>query len=103
MLVRGGNDVAALTLDPPPARPLDVDVHRIPARTHEPEHDHLDLRYLVVAPAGATPERSVEETNDMRWFDWDDALALDIDRGLRRLLLKARALVDPSPDKEVEP
>ena len=95
--------IAGLSFDHRAPRPLDVDVHRIPARTHEPEHDHLDLRYLVVAPAGAAPERSVEETNDMRWFDWDDALALDIDRGLRRLLLKARALVDPSPEKEVEP
>lgn len=77
-------------------RPLDVDVHRIPARGDEPAHDHLDLRYLVVAPREAIAARCVEETNDVRWFAWPDALALDIDHGLRRLMTKARTLVASS-------
>jgi 8-oxo-dGTP pyrophosphatase MutT (NUDIX family) len=71
-------------------RPLDVDVHDIPARPDEPAHQHLDLRYLVVAPAGAEIARCLEETNDLRWFAWDELLALDLDAGLRRLLEKAR-------------
>src|SRR4029453_12775659 len=33
--------------DPP--LPLDVDVHDTPPRGGEPAHEHLDLRYLVVA------------------------------------------------------
>jgi 8-oxo-dGTP pyrophosphatase MutT (NUDIX family) len=81
-------------------RPLDVDVHDIPARGNEPPHQHLDLRYLVVAPAGATFSRSTEETRDMRWVSWDEAAALGQegttlgpDPGLLRALGKARKIV----------
>lgn len=31
------------------ARIFDVDVHSIPARTHEPAHLHYDLRYRIIA------------------------------------------------------
>jgi hypothetical protein len=68
-----------------------VDVHDIPARKDEPAHQHLDLRYLVVAPAGARLARQVEETNDLRWFTWRETVALGLDAGLVRLLEKARA------------
>jgi 8-oxo-dGTP pyrophosphatase MutT (NUDIX family) len=83
-------DLRGLALHPLAPRPLDVDVHDIPARRDEPAHQHLDLRYLVVAPAGARIARQVEETNDLRWFGWDEAFALDLDAGLKRLLGKAR-------------
>ena len=42
--------IAALRLHPDAPRPLDVDVHAIPARGSEPAHLHLDLRYVVIAP-----------------------------------------------------
>jgi 8-oxo-dGTP pyrophosphatase MutT (NUDIX family) len=82
--------LAGLVLHPRAPRPLDVDVHDIPARGEEPAHQHLDLRYLVLAPAGARIARQVEETNDLRWFSWDEAFALGLDSGLMRLLGKAR-------------
>ena len=82
--------LCGLALHPVAPCPLDVDVHDIPARKDEPAHQHLDLRYLVVAPAGAEPSRSVEETNDLRWFSWDELPALGLDHGLLRLLAKAR-------------
>lgn len=71
-------------------RPLDVDVHEIPARGEEPAHQHLDLRYLVLAPAKARATRSADETNDLRWFGWDELARLDLDAGLSRALAKAR-------------
>jgi len=74
-------------------RPLDVDVHEIPARKGEPAHLHLDLRYLAVAPQGAVASRSVEETRDLRWFRFGDLGALDLDRGLRRGLGKVERIV----------
>jgi 8-oxo-dGTP pyrophosphatase MutT (NUDIX family) len=87
-----------LVLHPRAPRPLDVDVHDIPARPHEPAHQHLDLRYLVVAPAEAETVRSLEETNDLRWFRWDELPGLDLDGGLNRLLAKARRWAQaPSP------
>ena len=72
---------------------VDVDVHRIPARPSVAEHDHLDLRYVVVAPAGAVPQRCPEETRDARWFTWDDLPALGLDEAARRLFDKVKAIV----------
>jgi hypothetical protein len=74
-----------------------VDVHDIPARGDEPAHQHLDLRYLVVAPPGAAFSRSALETRDMRWVRWDEVRGLGPDAGLRRALAKAQRLVDRGP------
>jgi 8-oxo-dGTP pyrophosphatase MutT (NUDIX family) len=84
--------IGALRLHLDAPRPLDVDVHTIPARGSEPAHLHLDLRYVVIAPAGAALLRSTKETNALRWFGWDDLSGLGLDGGLRRGLAKARRL-----------
>jgi 8-oxo-dGTP pyrophosphatase MutT (NUDIX family) len=77
-------------------RPLDVDVHDIPAHGSDPPHAHLDLRYLVVAPEGSVGRLAPEESNDLRWFGWAQLGALDLDHGLRRGLAKARAYFPPA-------
>ena len=82
--------IAALGLHPDAPRPLDVDVHEIPARGGERAHLHLDLRYVVIAPEGATLLRSTKETNALRWFGWDELAGLGLDGGLQRGLAKAR-------------
>ncbi len=79
-----------LALHPAAPRPLDVDVHAIPARGADPAHLHLDLRYLVTAPDDIETRRCLDETDDLRWFSWDELGALDLDHGLRRALAKAR-------------
>jgi len=84
--------VSGLALHPRAARPLDVDLHDIPARPGEPAHQHLDLRYLVQAPAGATLTPAVAELRDLRFFAWSELAELDLDAGLRRALGKARSL-----------
>lgn len=78
----------SVRLHPAAPRPLDVDVHAIPARPGEPAHAHLDLRYLVVAGQGALT-RAREEAADLRWFGWDELEPLRLDPGLRRGLSKA--------------
>lgn len=85
--------IPGLRLHPTAPRPLDVDVHDIPAHAGVPAHEHLDLRYLVLAPAAAELRRCDEETNDLRWFAWQELDALDLDPGLRRALVKARQVV----------
>jgi hypothetical protein len=70
-----------------------VDVHDIPARKGEAAHEHLDLRYLVLAPADAAPTLAPEESHDLRWFSWGELGSLGLDRGLVRLLGKARAIL----------
>ena len=83
--------IEGLALHPSAPRPLDVDVHPIPARGDEPEHRHLDLRYLVVAPPDAVLHRQAAEARALRWFTWDELAALDLDPGLRRAFRAARA------------
>ena len=83
--------LAGLSLHPRAPRPFDVDVHDIPTRGREAAHQHLDLRYLVVAPAGAALAPSSREAGLTRWFTWDELSSLDLDPGLIRGLEKARA------------
>jgi 8-oxo-dGTP pyrophosphatase MutT (NUDIX family) len=85
--------IAALRLHPEAPRPLDVDVHAIPARGSERAHLHLDLRYVVLAPKDAALLRSTKETNALRWFGWAEIADLGLDVGLRRGLAKARRFV----------
>lgn len=76
-------------------RPLDVDVHVIPAKKLEPEHRHLDARFLVVAK---NPEALVFDPNESRgarWLTWDEAIANADEAPLRRMLEKARKHVEP--------
>ncbi|MGD8897795.1 MAG: NUDIX hydrolase [Acidobacteriota bacterium] len=85
-----------LALHPTAPRPLDVDVHDIPARGDEPAHEHLDLRYLVVAPDGAGLSPQIEELHSVRWVRWDEIDAFGLDHGLRRALEKARVVFGES-------
>jgi 8-oxo-dGTP pyrophosphatase MutT (NUDIX family) len=85
--------ISGVCLHPSAPRPLDVDVHAIPAREHEPAHEHLDLRYLVVAPDDAVPAPGSGESRLLRWFAWEELAELQLDTGLLRALGKARTLM----------
>lgn len=74
-------------------RPLDVDVHVIPARQTEPEHRHLDVRYLVVAKNPEALAHDPNESHGAQWLPWDEAIARADEAPLRRMLEKARAVV----------
>jgi 8-oxo-dGTP pyrophosphatase MutT (NUDIX family) len=74
-------------------RPIDVDVHVIPARKTEPEHRHLDVRYLVVAKNPEALAHDPNESEGAQWLSWDEAIARADEAPLRRMLGKARALV----------
>jgi 8-oxo-dGTP pyrophosphatase MutT (NUDIX family) len=103
-----GREVAEETgleprLHPEAPRPFDVDIHRIPARKQDAEHEHLDLRYLFVAdPAenlrGESPESPPTLTGGplLRWFKVEEALAMDLDPGLKRMIRKATLILAQS-------
>ncbi|PTL82086.1 NUDIX hydrolase [Vitiosangium sp. GDMCC 1.1324] len=74
-------------------RPLDVDLHTIPERKDEPEHLHLDVRYLVVAENPEALAHDPGESSGAQWLTWDEALARADEAPLRRMLAKARAVV----------
>lgn len=56
---------------------FDIDVHAIPARPGEPEHLHLDLRFVVVADRSQMLRPADGEVFDARWFAADDPDLLD--------------------------
>ncbi len=64
--------------------PIDLDIHAIPALAGEPEHLHLDTRFLVFSPAGAVPSAG-EESRALGWFSPAELEGLETDRSVRRL------------------
>ena len=95
--------IEGLVLHGSAPRPLDVDVHPIPARDGEPAHRHLDLRYLVVAPSDARLRRDATEARALRWFGWSELPAVDLDPALRRALRTALALISSNARVQEEP
>jgi 8-oxo-dGTP pyrophosphatase MutT (NUDIX family) len=69
----------------------DIDVHRIPARGDEPEHDHFDLRFALEADP-REPLRGNEESHDVRWIALPDLERYTIDDSVRRLAAKTKTL-----------
>lgn len=62
---------------------IDVDIHRVDP-PKEDAHLHLDVRYLVIAPAGAEPVGN-HESQALRWVTPAELVDFDIDDGLRRM------------------
>jgi 8-oxo-dGTP pyrophosphatase MutT (NUDIX family) len=69
----------------------DIDVHRIPARGAEPEHDHYDLRMAFEADPRESLVRN-DESHDVRWIPLDELDAYAIDESVRRLARKTSSL-----------
>ncbi len=63
---------------------IDIDIHSIPARPGEPEHLHLDCRFLILAPPGAEPVAS-EESHAVAWWPIAEVDALGVDDSVARL------------------
>lgn len=77
--------IPGLEIDP---ELIDLDCHRIPARPGEPEHWHLDARFLTRAPAGAEP-RLGPESKALRWFAPEELAAVTRDDSVERLFALA--------------
>ncbi len=69
----------------------DIDVHSIPARGNEPEHDHYDVRFALEADPREPLVRN-EESHDVRWIALTDLEGYAIDDSVRRLAAKTSAL-----------
>jgi 8-oxo-dGTP pyrophosphatase MutT (NUDIX family) len=54
------------TLKPAQQHFFDIDIHSIPTRKDFPQHDHYDLRYLIIASM-EEPFIVTEESHDLRW------------------------------------
>ena len=70
---------------------IDLDIHRV-AFPGERPHLHLDVRHVVVAPAGAEVVGN-HESEALRWVTLDELDALDVDPGTRRMATRGLELV----------
>jgi 8-oxo-dGTP pyrophosphatase MutT (NUDIX family) len=71
---------------------IDVDVHTIPAHGGEPEHEHHDIRYLLIAQSD---ELNISaESLDLRWFERHELQAIADEESILRLARKAFAHLD---------
>lgn len=50
---------------------FDIDIHTIPKRKSVPEHEHFDIRFMLIAPKGAVPSIN-HESNAMEWVPIDE-------------------------------
>ena len=66
---------------------FDVDVHRIPAKGQEPEHFHYDVRFALIAPAGAHFVVS-DESHALAWVRRAEINRYDTDDSVRRMAAK---------------
>jgi 8-oxo-dGTP pyrophosphatase MutT (NUDIX family) len=71
-------------------RPFDVDVHRIPERKDEPDHWHLDVRFLVVATNPEALQIDANESLGARWLTFEEAADNADELPLRRMIRKAQ-------------
>ncbi len=71
--------------------PLDLDIHPIPAHGSEPEHLHLDVRFLLVAEPGQELRVS-EESNALQWFERERLADWIEEESLLRLERRAREI-----------
>ncbi len=70
-----------ITIDP---LPIDLDIHTIPARKEDPEHLHLDTRFVLRAAEGAVEVIS-HESIELRWFTRQELDSIETDDSVRRL------------------
>ena len=73
--------------------PLDLDVHVIPPRGHEPEHLHYDIRFLLVSAPAQLVANSAESF-ELRWFTGPELGSIPYEESLHRLARKAAVWLD---------
>jgi 8-oxo-dGTP pyrophosphatase MutT (NUDIX family) len=69
---------------------FDVDIHKIPATRSEPEHEHLDIRFLVEIDENL-PLPGNDESHELRWVALREVPRYNRDRSLHRLVVKSAA------------
>jgi 8-oxo-dGTP pyrophosphatase MutT (NUDIX family) len=79
--------------------PLDIDVHLIPARGVQPEHWHLDFRYVLLTETPEAVAATESESAQFAWLTLEqiESQGLPLDPALHRLIRKALRLVEALP------
>ena len=67
---------------------FDLDIHPIPARINEPQHDHLDVRFWLRVTDPKAQYVVSDESHDLRWFSATMLQSMDLDASIRRMTRK---------------
>jgi len=70
---------------------LDLDIHTIPARKREPEHEHFDLRFLFRSDRLTIVD--CDEVNGARWVPLDAVERVRSDASVMRAVTRIRRVV----------
>lgn len=71
---------------------FDVDIHTIPARPDEPEHEHFDVRFLFVADP-ALPLLVNHESRGLKWIPVAEIPAYNSETSILRMMDKTLTIV----------
>jgi len=74
------------------ARPWDLDIHPIPAHGDEPDHEHFDIRWMMIAPPGVQ-EICSDESHGLAWLTAAEALERAPGGSMPRLVSKWQEIV----------
>ena len=70
---------------------FDLDIHRIPAMHGDPEHEHIDVRFLVEID-DRLPVPGNDESHEIRWVPLAQVSRFNNNRSTFRMLQKTREL-----------
>ncbi|MGK7297009.1 MAG: NUDIX hydrolase [Candidatus Wenzhouxiangella sp. M2_3B_020] len=66
---------------------LDIDIHEIPARRHDPRHAHFDVRYAFISTSGRK-YTVTDESHDLQWVSIDEIHRYAPDESILRMARK---------------
>jgi 8-oxo-dGTP pyrophosphatase MutT (NUDIX family) len=67
---------------------FDIDIHPIPARLNEPQHDHFDVRFWLRVTDPKAVYIVGDESHDLRWFSVTMLNTMDLDASIGRMTRK---------------
>jgi 8-oxo-dGTP pyrophosphatase MutT (NUDIX family) len=70
---------------------FDVDIHTIPASERGPQHEHVDIRFLVEID-DSLPVPGSDESHDVLWVRLNDVSSYNNNRSTWRMMEKTRRL-----------
>lgn len=84
------SEEVGVALEPTPATSIfDVDIHAIPARKAEPQHEHFDVRFCF--QASSLTLATSDEVGDTRWVELGQVDQVTADESVLRAVRKLRA------------
>jgi len=75
------------SIEPVSSEIFDIDIHRIPANSKEPEHDHYDIRFLLKVTSDESFVKN-NESKALAWFGKDKSKLPTDSRSVIRMFEK---------------